>query len=103
MIGTQHCPGADQIVQVALTAGGAVRRPGNPAGDQPAHVKSGIDKPSDLRQAARLLIDTHGADARPRAAARSHELLVQGDMIGHAIWQKVLRAIDELLSGPAGG
>lgn len=65
-------------------------------------MNSSIDEPPDLRQAARLLIDTHGADARPRAAARSRELFVQGDMIGHAIWQKVLQAIDELTGSTAG-
>jgi len=63
-------------------------------------MNSGSDDSSDFRLAARLLIDTYGADARSRVVARSCELLAHGDMIGHAIWQKVLRAMDAQLPGP---
>jgi hypothetical protein len=63
-------------------------------------MTSGSDDSSEYRQAARLLIDTYGADAWPRVIARSRELLAQGDMIGYAIWEMVLRAMDAQQGGP---
>jgi hypothetical protein len=99
MVGKKYCPGADKTIRTGT--GDVVPRFGDGPGDRRSRVKSGNDDFSGLRQAARLLIGTHGADARPRAVARSDELLAEGDLVGHAIWQQVLRAIDELLETPA--
>jgi hypothetical protein len=80
-----------------MTAGNAICRGRDPADYNSAHVESGSDDSYVYSQAAKLLIDTHGADARTRAIARSRELMAAGDIVGHAMWQKVLRAMEAQL------
>ena len=53
-------------------------------------------------QAAKLLVDRLGADARAHAGNRANELLEIGDRTGHAIWTDIVRALDGLLPPPKG-
>jgi hypothetical protein len=101
MVGKNSLPRGRPDHGDEAAAGDAISRFGDHPGDRLSRVKSGNDDLSGLRRAARLLIDTHGADVRTRAVARSDELLADGDLVGYAIWQQVLRAIDELLGTPA--
>ena len=45
-----------------------------------------------------LLIKRHGDDAPIHAAMRADELMETGDMDGRAVWLRIGRAIEELLS-----
>lgn len=58
----------------------------------------------DIWRAANLLVQHHGPKAPIHAAMRADELLEAGDMAGLAVWKRIARAIDELLSTelPAG-
>lgn len=58
----------------------------------------------DIYRAAQVLIREHDADASIHAAMRHDELFEAGDLNGVAVWKRILRAIDELLSKqPTGG
>lgn len=57
----------------------------------------------DISQAAKLLVDRLGGDARAHAAIRAGELLKTGDRAGHALWTEIIRAIDHLLPPAAKG
>jgi hypothetical protein len=50
----------------------------------------------DVWTAAQLLITHYGPHAAARAAERANELHQAGDVIGIAIWQRILRAIEDL-------
>ncbi len=52
----------------------------------------------DIYRAANELIRQHGGDAPIRAAMRADEMLEKGDLGGQAVWKRIPRAIDELLS-----
>ena len=52
----------------------------------------------DIYRAANELIKQHGDDAPIHAAMRADELLEAGDMEGKAVWLRITKAIDELLS-----
>ena len=52
----------------------------------------------DIYRAANELIKQHGDDAPIHAAMRADELLDAGDIDGQAVWKRVLKAVDELLS-----
>jgi hypothetical protein len=52
----------------------------------------------DIYRAARELIKQHGDDARIHAAIRADELLEAGNMEGKAVWMRIMKAVDELLS-----
>ncbi len=52
----------------------------------------------DIYRAARELIKQHGDDAQTHAAIRADELLEAGDMEGKAMWTRIMKAVDELLS-----
>ncbi len=58
----------------------------------------------DIYRSALPLIKQHGEDAPIHAAMRADELLEAGDLAGCAVWKRILRAIEELLSKerPAG-
>ncbi len=45
-----------------------------------------------------LLIKRHGDDAPIEAAMRADELTADGDVEGQAVWVRIGRAIEELLS-----
>ncbi len=58
----------------------------------------------DIYRSAQALVKQHGADSPIHAAMRADELLEVGDLDGAAVWRRVLRAVEELLSKerPAG-
>ncbi len=52
----------------------------------------------DIYRCAHLLIERHGDDAPIEAAMRADALMDAGDMDGRAVWLKIVKAIEELLS-----
>ncbi len=52
----------------------------------------------DTYRCAHLLIDRNGDDAPSEAAMRADELMEAGDMEGVAVWKRIGKAIEELLS-----
>ncbi len=50
----------------------------------------------DIRRAAKFMIERHGANAAPAAAARASELLSSGDIGAAEIWRQIAEAIIEL-------
>ncbi len=52
----------------------------------------------DIYRAAHLLIERHGDDAPIEAAMRADELMETGDMEGRAVWLRIVKAVEELLS-----
>ena len=53
---------------------------------------------TDIYRAANELIKQDGEDAPIHAAMRADELLEAGDMEGKAVWLRITKATDELLS-----
>ncbi len=51
----------------------------------------------DIYRTARLLIERHGSEAPVHAAMRADAMLEKGDLDGRAVWERVLRAVEELL------
>jgi hypothetical protein len=56
----------------------------------------------DIYRAARLLVDKHDAEAPFHTAMRINELIEAGDIEGVAVWKRVLKAVEELLSAGGG-
>ncbi len=58
----------------------------------------------DIYRSAQALIKRHGQDAPIHAAMRACKMLETGDLDGYAVWKRMLRAVEELLSKerPAG-
>ncbi len=52
----------------------------------------------DIYRSANELIEQHGEDAPIEAAMRADELATDGDMEGRAVWLRIVKAIEELLS-----
>jgi hypothetical protein len=52
----------------------------------------------DTYRCAHELIKQHGDAADIEAAMRADERLVAGDMDGEAVWLRIVKAIEELLS-----
>ncbi len=52
----------------------------------------------DTYRSANELIEQHGEDAPILAAMRADELMETGDMDGRAVWLRIVKAIEELLS-----
>ena len=52
----------------------------------------------DIYRTANELIKQHGDDAPIHAAMRADKLMEAGDMEGKAVWLRITKAIDELLS-----
>jgi len=52
----------------------------------------------DTYRAANELIKQHGDAADIEAAMRADERLAAGDMEGEAVWLRIVKAIEELLS-----
>ncbi len=52
----------------------------------------------DIYRSANELIEQHGDAADIEAAMRADERLAAGDMEGEAVWLRIGRAIEELLS-----
>ena len=58
----------------------------------------------DIYRSANLLVKRHGPDAPIHAAMRADDLLETGDLGGYAVWRRIIKAVEELLSKerPAG-
>ena len=52
----------------------------------------------DVYRTANLFIQQHGDEAAIQAAMKADEMLAKGDMDGKAIWMRVGKAVEELLS-----
>ncbi len=52
----------------------------------------------DIYRSAHLLIERYGDDAPIEAAMRADELMEAGDMEGRAVWLRIVKAVEELLS-----
>ena len=52
----------------------------------------------DIYRSANELIKQHGDKAPIHAAMRADELLEAGDMDGKAVWLRITKAVEELLS-----
>ncbi len=52
----------------------------------------------DIYRSANVLIQKHGEDAPILAAMRADQLMETGDMEGRAVWLRIVKAIEELLS-----
>ncbi len=52
----------------------------------------------DIYRSANELIEQHGEDAPIHAAMRPDGLIEAGDMEGVAVWLRIVKAIEELLS-----
>jgi hypothetical protein len=57
----------------------------------------------DVWTATQLLITHYGPDAAARAAERADELRLAGDVIGITVWQRILRAVEDLQRGQRQG
>jgi hypothetical protein len=53
-------------------------------------------EPIDIWRAAAQFMKTHGSEAEIHASIRADELLEAGDLEGFKVWQRVVRAIEEL-------
>ncbi len=58
----------------------------------------------DIYRAAQALVKQHGEDAPIQPAMKADELLEAGDLGGAAVWKRIVKAVEELLSKerPAG-
>ncbi len=52
----------------------------------------------DVYRSAKLLVDQHGDEAAIHAAMRVDEQLDKGDIEGRAVWLRIMKAVEELLS-----
>jgi microcompartment protein CcmL/EutN len=52
----------------------------------------------DIYRSANELIKQHGDAADIEAAMRADECLATGDMEGRAVWPRIVKAVEELLS-----
>ncbi len=52
----------------------------------------------DIYRSANELIEQHGDAADIEAAMRADECLAAGDMEGEAVWLRIVKAVEELLS-----
>ena len=68
--------------------------------DRSRHMVPNID----IFRSAQVLVKQHGKDAPIEAAIRADAMLEKGDMDGCAVWKRIVKAVEELLSKerPAG-
>ncbi len=52
----------------------------------------------DIYRTANILVKQHGEDAPIQAAMRADTMLGKGDLEGCAVWKRVVRPAEELLS-----
>ncbi len=52
----------------------------------------------DIYRSANLLVSQHGDEAPIHAAMRADEVLETGDLDGCAVWKRIVKATEELLS-----
>lgn len=56
-----------------------------------------IEEP-DIWRAAKILVDRYGSEAGVEATLRADKYASEGDMEGRAVWLRILKAVDALLS-----
>ncbi len=52
----------------------------------------------DIYRTAQILVKHHGQDAPIQAATRADAMLEKGDLDGYAVWKRIVKAAEELLS-----
>ncbi len=52
----------------------------------------------DIWRSAQVLIKQHGQDAPIHAAMRAEAMLDKGDLDGCAVWKRLVKAVEKLLS-----
>ncbi len=52
----------------------------------------------DIYRSANLIVKQHGQDAPVEAAIQADAMLEAGDLDGYAVWKRVVKAVEELLS-----
>ncbi len=52
----------------------------------------------EIYRAANQLVKRYGQDAEFEAAMRADAMLEAGDLEGQRVWQRILKAVDELLA-----
>ncbi len=52
----------------------------------------------DIYRSANVLVKRHGEDAPIHAAMRADAMLEKGDLDGYAVFQRIVKAAEELLS-----
>ena len=52
----------------------------------------------DIYRSANVLVKQHGQDAPIEAAMWADAMLDNGDLDGYAVWKRVIKAIEELMS-----
>ena len=52
----------------------------------------------DIYRSANTLVKHHGQDAPIEAAMRADAMLEKCDLDGYAVWKRVVKAVEELLS-----
>ncbi len=52
----------------------------------------------DIYRSAQVLVKRHGQDAPIHAAMRADAMLETGDLDGYAVWKRIVKAAEELLS-----
>ena len=57
----------------------------------------------EIWQAAGAMVKRYGADAATGAKTRADELLAEGDAEGHAIWRRIMKAVEGLAAMAPGG
>ena len=57
-----------------------------------------MTSPIDIYRSASILVGEYGEDAPVQAAMRADSMLEQGDMEGCAVWKRIVKAVEELLS-----
>ena len=61
-------------------------------------MRSPVISDLDTYRCAHELIKQHGDAADIEAAMRADELAADGDMDGRAVWLRIVKAVEELLS-----
>ncbi len=58
----------------------------------------------DKWRSANVLLKQHGKDASIQAAMRSDAMLAKGDLVGYAVWKRIILAVEKLqATAPAPG
>ncbi len=52
----------------------------------------------DIYRSAQALVKQHGEDAPIHAAMKADAMLEKGDLDGYAVWKRIVKAVEELLS-----
>ena len=50
----------------------------------------------DIYRSAQVLVNRHDEDAPIEAAMRADAMLEAGDLVGYAVWRRILRAVEEM-------